>query len=282
MHRDRGISTVFDVLLFLLIVSAAIGLLVTGYSEESEQPTMETASDVVTILSTSTETIVYTPDHSTVNTTDIDTRSDYGTVAHLLATAAVLEAEKSGEEIAATPAYTQAVTEATKGATAPVEDRVQVRAIWEPVPDGSVKGEVIVGDSPPPDKDVQAASISIPVAATDTPEQAEKSTQALSTVLAQATIESLFDTHRTKTAMESSHDEAEISIARYQDAATTLDADLSIALEQEDDSLARSILVGALEEEYRRDIVRNPDSVSDISDKAAPTEVTIVVRTWSA
>lgn len=171
----RAISTVVDVTLCLLLLSAAVLALTLP---PSESPPERTVDDTASVLATTTATVEYRlsaealdaagPDGDrTVSeaTTDrpawLGQRQRHGTIAGLLARAAVSNATSEGRPLApeATP-----FREAVRNESAAVlPERTAVRARWEPYPDAPVSGQVVVGDAPPPGVDVQTAALTVPV-----------------------------------------------------------------------------------------------------------------------
>lgn len=267
-RNDRAVSTVFDVTLFLLIVSVALGMLV--YLPADEQSTPELATDTASTLATSTESVSYTP-APPGTTAPMDERTEYGTVAQLLASATVATAEYNGEPLAPAPAYTQAVSNATKNILPAIGESARIRASWEPAGTTAIHGELTVGPQPPATAEISAASITIPVGASVA---GTAQNQAGETALARSIIAAMFPPNHVATALESTGDEATTVTARYQAAGSTLDVDLRPALQANDPSSANAMLARALAPQLT--------PTGTIDPEAAPTEVTITVRTWSS
>lgn len=308
-HREplqadtRAISSVLDVTVFLLLVSAAVGLFV--YEMDRTSPTEQDASEIATVLTTTTETITYDPGGAT------EERSDHGSLAQLLATAAVLNTTVDGDPVAPTPAYRQTVESVVGHVAITTDDRVHIWAQYEPIADGhthqdaksgtgirnhsgmtgdqwqsssknnnstgngteydrrkaALSGGVTVGHTPPPDADVDAAMITVPVQAAET----------VSDTSGTALVPSLFPPKRTQTALESRADERAFTTDRYRQAADTIGVDVEPALAADDARAANAIL-----EQGIGDHLANETKYTDTSGAApTPQHVTIVVRTWS-
>lgn len=261
----RAVSTVFDVTLFLLIVSVAIGVLV--YLPVDGGQTPDAATETASTLATSTESVTYTPAPPGTTAT-LDERTEYGTVAQLLATATVATAEVDGEPLAPTPAYTQAVRNATKNVLPALGEAARIRATWEPA-GTQVRGELTVGPRPPPTAETAAASITVPVSAPVTAPEQDTADRA---GRARMIIAAMFPPQQAKTALESTDDEAAIVTARYRAAGSTLGTDVKPALEATDPTSANAMLARALATQLGSDAG---------STGTATTDVTLTVRTWS-
>lgn len=184
----RGVSTVLDVALFLLLVSAAVGVLYAAPSPNSE-PTAtggDDAAAVATTLASTTATVEYAPEQSggglrsaadpagTATATaagrledrNDSRRTDRGTVAVLLARATVERAATDARADASRSPYVRAVENETRQVLDAVEGGVQVRVRWEPLSGAEPAGQTTVGDAPPAAADVHAATIDVPVGST--------------------------------------------------------------------------------------------------------------------
>lgn len=163
--RARGVSTVLDVALFLLLVSASIGLLYAVEAPEEPTADPDVAAEAQTTLATTTVTVRYGPPAAVGEPGRQPVR---GTVAEHLAAATLANADADDRPLRRAPWYEGAVRNATRNALARIEDdaAVQVRTRWEPLPGSGVRGGLVVGPSPPPDADVHAATVRVPVGST--------------------------------------------------------------------------------------------------------------------
>lgn len=164
-------STVIDVALFLLCVSAGVVTL-TGASDlgatgtDTEGPDAGAVADLV---ATSTASVTYDPSPSTDD--DEMTLTHHATLAELLATAAGAAAgdrtvESSVSSRSTSEAYQTAVAQAVRSA---VGTRTQIVAYRSTSSTADVLGAeavdnaIVVGESPPSDGAIDVATIRLPV-----------------------------------------------------------------------------------------------------------------------
>ncbi|MFB6138293.1 MAG: hypothetical protein ABEJ42_08170 [Halobacteriaceae archaeon] len=139
----RGVSTVVDVSLCLLLVGASVGVLVAAPDRHSTDP--PSPRPVATVLGTATGSV------------PVDAPGGRATVREPLAGLLASAAAKRGDE-GARP-FVRAVRERLVEALSSVSGPVQVIAT---APDG---GRVVVGPSPPPGVTVAAVSLAVPTGA---------------------------------------------------------------------------------------------------------------------
>lgn len=277
-RSDRGISTVLDAALCLLLVSAAVGVLLAVPADEADA---DEAAEIATLVGTSTETVTYRPDPPET-TADVN-RTDHGTVARLLASAAVTAADVDDEPFVPDPAYRRAATDAAGTLVVPADARVEVQAIWEPVESGPLRGAVTVGSAPPPDKDVHAASLTVQLAADPEFDRAVRRSgfEGVAVVTARGAVDVAFPPDRIGPALHSKGDESAIVRARYRAAGRALGVDVTPALEAGDAAAANAALADALADEFEPALRTQYDDPEQAADDVSPTEVTVVVRTWA-
>lgn len=165
-RSDRAVSTVLDAAVFLLLVSAAIGLLYTvPQSGDGTENDPDVAAEATTSLATATATIEYAPAPDSDADGAGTPRTDRGTIAELLAETTVANARFGDEPFARAPNHEGAVRNATRRAIARFdgEGAIQIRTRWRPLPGSGLRGGIVVGQSPPDDADVHAATIAVPV-----------------------------------------------------------------------------------------------------------------------
>ncbi|MFC7044895.1 hypothetical protein ACFQH6_05170 [Halobacteriaceae archaeon GCM10025711] len=150
----RAVSTVLDVTLALLLVSAGTVVLATAPSPPNDTGPGP-ARTAANLLSTTDATVEYR--HSTGGA-EPERRTANGTVATLLADAALVDARTGG-----TPPFVERVENATERTVRRVTPRAQVVAVWTPYPGAPVVGRVAAGRRPPPDADVDAVTLTVPV-----------------------------------------------------------------------------------------------------------------------
>lgn len=152
----RAISTVLDVTLALLLVSAGTVVVATTPPPEDTGPS--SARTAANLLSTTDATVEYRRPAGSTGRTQ---RTVNGTVATLLADAALVDARTGG-----TATFVERVENTTERTVRRVTSRAQVVAVWTPYPGAPVAGRVEVGPRPPPDADVAAVSLTVPVGTT--------------------------------------------------------------------------------------------------------------------
>jgi hypothetical protein len=132
---DRGVSTVVDVAVALLLVSASVVVVVAATPPDARRD--PDARTLATVLATTDASVPVAGEIAR------------GTVAGLLADAAVLSASR--------PAFLEGVRARVNRTLGHVTDPAQV--IARPVGNGSA---MTVGEDPPPAVDVTAVSILVP------------------------------------------------------------------------------------------------------------------------
>jgi hypothetical protein len=144
---DRAVSTVLDVCLCLLLVSASV-LTLLAAPVDGEDPAAGTADELATTLAAGTTTVRYGG--------PAGTRAAHGTYAGLLATAARTNRtpETGGR-------FRAAVRSTIRGVLDGDDWHARVRATWRPY-EAADPTAVVVGPSPPPGADVHAAVTSAP------------------------------------------------------------------------------------------------------------------------
>lgn len=285
---DRAVSTVLDAALCLLLVSAAVGLLVTHSTPHTGG---DEAAEVATTLGTSTETVTYRPvapeepanSSGTVDLSTVENRTDHGTVARLLASAAVADAAVYGDELTPAPNYRDAVRTSVAWIPATADANVEVRATWEPVDGGPLHGEVVVGHPPPPDADVHAASMTVPLGESPDLEAAARRNghRGVAEATARSAVDVVFPPERVDPALRSTGDEAVLVRQRYASAGETLGVDPRPSLRADDPEAANAALARELATKIEPQLRTTYDDPERAAAAVSPTEVTVVVRTWS-
>jgi hypothetical protein len=283
--RRRGVSTVVDVSLFLLLVSAAVLSVVTaadrtGVADADEAGVQGDAATVET-LATATTTVRYDLGVDD-RTGESISRVRHGTHAELLAEAAVANATVDGDPLSPYAAgFVDAVRAAVGGV---VGGRTQVVATWRPVPGAGVVGRVSVGPTPPADATVHAATLPV---ASGLPAARGPATDAareghgygpVAGVVARHLVDGLFPPRRTRVALDGGAADAAVVRTRFASmraaygAETPLDAGVTPAT----DDLAAA--VADRTERTFRDRFASPGAAAS---SVRVGRVTVVVRTWS-
>jgi hypothetical protein len=156
---DRAVSSVLDVTVCLLLVSASAVTLVHA-PDTSDHDGADRADAVLEVLTTSTAWVEYEP--ATRSESEAN-RTAHGTLAGLLAAGAVANVTGYGEPVASSAeGFRRAVTAEVRRATARTDARVQVVARSRPVLESRARGRFAVGPSPPSSAEVHAASTTVP------------------------------------------------------------------------------------------------------------------------
>jgi len=255
----RGVSTVLDVAVCLLLVGAALATL----SGIPPSPAAQSKVDADTAARTVATTTTGVP---------VDGRTRHGTLATQLADAAVAGATLDDRRLVET-AYDEAVADATEAET---DDRVFVTATWEPYPDATVSGRLNAGHRPPESADVATTTLVVD-SGVDAP--TASTFDALARELAAAVVDRLFPPRRTRAALVDPRTSARAA-TRYRTAAARLGVDVDRAVADADAAAANEALAAGLASRFEpelRDRYRTPETAA-----AALTadEVEIVVRRW--
>lgn len=300
--EPRGVSTVLDVAVFLLLVSAAVGILYAAPDAGDSRDGADVAPAVATTLATTTTGVEYAP---RVDGAAGAVRTQRGSVLALLALATVANTvwddAGSGDAPAGAatadaagvlaPAYEAAVRNETRAVLRGLERdaTIQVRAVWEPLPGSGLRGETVVGPSPPPGTDVHAATTTVPVGtprasagANGAPGGASaRDCRVLAEVVARDVIGQRFPTERTSATLRGDGGSRERVRARYRAVAASLGIDPDEVPRGADATGANARLAAALASQLEPTACEGYANAAAAADAAAPAAVTVVVRTWS-
>ncbi|WP_139203417.1 DUF7284 family protein [Halorientalis persicus] len=174
--RARAISTVMDVSLALLLISASVVLIATSMNEDSEATTPDpvAADQTAETLAATSMSVEYSiepvTDHSEWDGENVATdfadesfrRVSQGSAAGLLAEAAVANVEVDGTRLTKEgqnfePAVEAKVLNTFLGAN----QSVYVEAVWRPYPESAIEGIASAGDRPPRDTSVNTAVLRV-------------------------------------------------------------------------------------------------------------------------
>jgi len=153
MSGDRGVSTVLDVAVCLLLISAGVVALYSATPPSGRSGSID-ATDAAALLAASTVRVDYRLPPGTVGAGRPRSRAVRGTAASLLADAAVVDARGNR-----TPTFVVRVQAAVRLLLRRLSGAVDVVARV-----GTTTGSadrITVGPSPPPGVDVDAATISV-------------------------------------------------------------------------------------------------------------------------
>lgn len=284
----RGASTVFDAVLFVLLVGVAVAAL-AGASPPADDGPGRLADESADVLATSTTEIEFSrsarilTDEGPVSVT-VD-RVARGTYAELLAAAAVADPSLEGDTLTGSGAdLADAVAEAATRAVPAAEENVDVRAVWRPYGSDQLGGTVVVGERPPPNADVSVATVTVPSGFPNVSRRLDAETASfdrVAEVVASGVVRGLFPLEPTRDAMASEGADRVIVADRYETAFTTLgrspDATVDVSnVAATNDRLERA-LAGAISDDLGNEF----ESPAAAARAVAVDEIRIVVRTWS-
>jgi hypothetical protein len=265
----RGVSTVLDVSVCLLLVGVAMTTLAVGIPDDGRNSvgdSPETGSD------TTTRTLATV----TVSVPVSRNRTAHGTLADHLGRAAATNASLGGDSLAGGE-YAEAVTAETTETT---DRRVSVTARWVPYPDAPLRGTTTAGETPPADADV-AVTRHVVETGVDAPEAAPNSFAALARDLARAYVEWRFPPERTRAALVDSRT-APATADRYRTMARALEVTVETALTDANVRRANDRLTAALAERLEADLRERYDTPRAAAEVSSPDRAVVVVRRWDA
>lgn len=279
MTQARGISTVVDVALFLLLVSAAVLSLVTAPGLTDDRDPVARDEATVETLATATATVRYDlgVDRRTGESVP---RVAHGSLAALLAEATLAAVTVDGEPLSPyPPGFVDAVGEAVRPT---LDGRTQIVARWEPYPGSTLRGRLRVGPSPPPDATVHAATLVVdsgfPAARDSAVAASGDGYRRVAAIVAGRTVDGLFPPRRSRVALDGGGVDATVTRARFDSmrsaygSETTLDAGVTPA---------RNDLTAAVANRTHTELRREFQTPRAAATSVRLDRVTIVVRTWS-
>lgn len=281
-------STVLDVTLCLLLVSAgAVTLATTTPSDQSTGPSTA-ASDRAQTLATTTATVEFAPAGATEEDASWS-RTRNATVAALLADAAVRNLSVGGTPVSAGRGrFERAVDEVTRATVGAVG--VSVVARWRPFPDASVTAVTAVGPSPPSDADVHAATVSVPSGLPSARRAAHRQADregftGVARVLGTRVVAGLFPPGTTAAALGPSPESDSPRVAslrdRYRRTAALADVRVAESENGVDVRRTNARLASAFATRFERELRRTYETPEAAADAVEVGTVTVVVRTWS-
>lgn len=272
----RAISTVLDVALFLLLVSAAAGTVVLT---STPQEVSTSADETVEVLASSTLSLEY----------DLrgEPRHAHGTAAVLLARAAVANASIDGRHLSTMdgPFHETVQTAVRERLAAP--NRTQVVARWRPYRGAPLSGTVTVGPTPPPDTDVHTATVTVPVSvpdshttATDASNGSHERYVGVATAVATSVANGLLPDDRVDASVFRESPTAIASTQRYRAVAGATGVDVTEALAAGAIGTAHERAVGGLTRRFSEDMRDRFDTSGAAAETVRTGSVRITVRRW--
>lgn len=315
---NRGISTVFDVALAVLLIGASLVLLV-GFVE-SGPPThepVETEQTTETLLSSTVNTTYsvwpllakahnVSDEGSVYETTAYDSaalrRVSHGPIAAQLADTAVMNLSLQGDRLpTAAPVFRARLNETVQARLVASSFETHVTAIWQPFEGGEsqIRGTADIGTVPPPGEDVSATTVTVPcdvpavretaITAVDRPDQFG----VVARIVATAIVEGYVPAVESQRALESSGVARDIVAFRYRNLASALDpaepVGPHLARESANATRANQLLIQALTVRLQSVLEPRPaqppaeqplGNATAAAAQITTGEVTVTVRTW--
>ena len=291
-------NAAIDAVVALLLISAAVGVIVTGGATTPE-PEADRADAVTDALAATTAAVNYSlaPGVRSLERSDrrpaprlqIGTsqlrRTAHGSLAGLLARAATASsgvavdtAERPERDpLTRTQAgFRRAVRDAVRARTG---TGVRVDAVWRPYPDAPVGGRVGVGPEPPGD-DVHAATLTVPTGVEPIPAEATGSFETLGRAVAARTVEILVPHDAARITLRGDDPEAALVAHRYARLAAATNTSVAEPLATEDTAAANARLADALAARMTADLRSEYDRPTRAVEAVSVSSVRIVVRTW--
>jgi hypothetical protein len=250
VSASRAVSTVGDVALALLMLSAAMVVLVTFVeTDERDHEPMEAEYTTETLLSSTMNTTYY-PERAlgefhggnVYDETDYERRDlrrvSHGPVVAQVADIAqtrvvvdldVLRGDSGIDTLSrAADEYRARVDETLQARLVNVSFETNVSAVWEPLDGGPIRGTAAVGVTPPAYEDVSATTITVP---SDTPSVRREAIDAVddpddfgvvAEVVAESVVEGYLPTLESGRALEGGGVDSDLTAYRYLRAADIL------------------------------------------------------------
>lgn len=268
----RAISTVLDVAVFLVLVTAAVG---TVAYAPAPVDSSHTAQETAAVLATTTATVDYELQGSH--------RQSHATLGTLLGNAAVSNATIDGTSLTPMAGPFRAAVRAAVTARLPHPNRTHVTAVWQPYPDSPLRGEIHVGAPPPSGVDVAVATVTVPVAveATAVERVAQMSgTEGLSLQAASAVTGELLPSTEAAAAPNQDGPTGAVTTARYRAFADALGVSVEGALARGSVTSAHRAVTRALAERFEREMQQRFASPAAVRKALQTGTVTLTVRRW--
>ncbi len=265
----RAVSTLPDVVVFLVLVSGAVGTLAVV---PAPAPSDGAADEVARTLTTTTTSGGHGTD-----------RAVHGTPAGVLATAALGGATVDGRRLL--PPGAAASPDSGVLDAVPAGTNVHVSARWRPYPNASLAGSIAVGPSPPRSATVDAAVVRVP---TGLPGERAASRAArtggfdgLARLLARTLVERAFPPGPTRAALYDPRARGDV-LARYRHAAGAVGApNVAEPLSSANATAANRRLTDALASRVAGDLRREFDTPRAAAGAFDAGTVELTVRTWA-
>lgn len=258
----RGVSTVVDVAVCLLLVGVAVATLAGGVPSAESGASDADADAVATTLATAT---VAVPTNG---------RTAHDTYAGHLTAAAVTNADLDGDSLVE-GGYSDSVTREVAATT---DEQVFVTAAWEPYPGTPLEGRLAAGQRPPNSAEVAATTLTVDSGLAE-PTAEPKGFDELAETLASTYVDWLFPPERTYARLGDSRT-ALRTATRYRTVADTFEVDLEGTIADAEVRRANDALAAGLAERLEADLRSRYETPEEAAADVAVDEVEIVVRRW--
>lgn len=263
----RGISTVVDAVLFLLLVSTAI----VTITLPGDVPGAPDAGESTELLATTTASVEYDLGSGA------ETRTAHGTLAALAARAAVADARVGGRPLSpASEGFVRAVREQIRERLGP---RTQVHARWRPYESSPIRGTVEIGRQPPPAADVSARVLRVPVGSAARPTAPLPADRGVSGAVADRLTAQLLPATSAEVPRVDGPVRRDIR-RRYRLLAGDRAERVTELFETADVSNATAVTSAALAERIRADLRREFEAPAAAARAVETGTVTVTVRRW--
>ena len=284
-------SVALDACLCLLLISAA-GVTVTSVPPQDSD--RDRADAVAQTLAATTAQVDYSlrPVPHRANESDSGSgeatnpeydRTAHGTLASLLARAAVRTVRVDGEALTGTNAgFAAAVRTAVRERLPP---RTQIVVSFRPYPGSHLGRELRIGPTPPPNADVNAATVNPPsgVSALARPNATgqQPGFDGLGQRVASALVEGLFPPEKARLALAGDPPVDRLVRHRYARASSLYGVDTREAVAAGDTRTANERLAAAMGEQVASELRARFPTPTTAADSLRLDTVNIAVRTWS-
>jgi hypothetical protein len=303
---DRAISTVVDVSLALLLVSASVLLVSTqlvGGDADSEQHRADRAAETVASTTMVTRYSIAavrsdpTFDTAAVSADASYTRRVHGSPAELLGSAAVTNATFDGGlwatpgRVSPTgPAFEAAVGARLYGRMTDSQSDIRVTALWRPYENASIEGVASAGGYPPLDTDVHSVTMTVPSGMEPVDAGPGATYDQWGEAIADSVVEGYFPAATTQLTLEQRGLERQMTVSRYRRFETVLGSGADIAAptapgsplnrSTADASAANAELRAELADRIATELEDTFDSPAEVGEAVRVSEVRITVQTW--
>ncbi|MFW5935138.1 MAG: DUF7284 family protein [Halolamina sp.] len=279
-------AAAIDACLCLLLISAAAVTVTTAPAAPAATNT-DRADAVAETLAATTASVPYTLEPAPGATTDSETNPEYdrvaqGTLASLLADAAVRTIHVDGEPLTRTNAGFAAAVREAAGERLPPRTRVVVS--WQPYPEAHLSQTFVVGDAPPPSADVHAETIRAPsgVHAAEAGETAaEEGYAGVARVVADSLVDGILPPEKGRLALADDAPLDDLVRHRYRRVGGRYGVETGSAIERGDTREANQVIATAMADRVATDLRRGTENPGEAAELLALDIVEISVRTWS-